>query len=202
MPDNLIMNSSARASLFVLLLGFILLLAGCIQPAQADRCKSFTNSPDHDGCLRYFAVWDQEPYLCYSIPNATLRESCLEAATDPIESQKLKDAQANGVTPSQPVVVPGGNTSANDSDSPAPTPTGPVSARMAQCLATPTGTTDSCARQVAIDTLNMTLCGTINAGDFRASCISNVALTVKNPTICVTLNRTADQQICTYYSSG
>ncbi len=197
------MHSTVRALFIALFVGSILLLAGCIQPAQADRCKSFASPAEHNSCLRYFAVWDQEPYLCYSIPDTALRASCLEDSTNPIESQKLKDAQTNGLTPTAPGSAPAPPSApAPGANGSAPSANSSAEARIAQCMAATAGSSDACTRQVGIDTLNMTLCGTISAGDFRASCISNVALTAKKPALCNQLIRTADKQICTYYSSG
>lgn len=200
------MNMPVRPLLLLaVLLGGLLLLFGCITPPQADRCKGFASATDHDGCLRYYAVWDQEPYLCYSIANTDQRASCLEASNDPVEQQKLKDAQANGIAPSNPTPAPTAPSQSmgNRSNATLPSyPAGSTNALIAQCMANTAGTHDSCASQVAIDTLNMTLCSSIDSGDFRAHCISIVAITTKKSSQCGILNRTADKQICTYYSSG
>ncbi|MDE1797853.1 MAG: hypothetical protein KGH63_00415 [Candidatus Micrarchaeota archaeon] len=203
------MNAPVRPLLVLALALFgLLLLFGCITPPEASRCSGFASASDHNGCLNYYAVWNQEPYLCYSISDSDLRGACLEAANDPVEQQKLQSAQANGIPATTPAAatptpspVPSGGLGAN-ATAPANYPPGSMDAQIAQCMAATASTHDACARQIAIGTLNMTLCGSIEAGDYRASCISNVALTAKKQSLCDVLNRTADKQICTYYSSG
>lgn len=191
--------SSVRFHLFLLALAFLFLLSGCITPAQASRCSGFSNLADRNGCYNHFAVWDQEPYLCYSISDSFLRESCLEDSNDPVAQQRLIEAQSNPALQRLPTPAPTPAPKPNTAIAP---PAGSTAALIADCITAQKLDADTCMRQAAIQTSNMTLCSQISAGDSRATCISNVALATKNPSLCSGLSRDVDKQVCIHYSSG
>lgn len=192
-----------REGLFVLFIAAsFLLLSGCLQSSQPDRCTTFSNLVEKDACYNHFAVWYQDPYQCYSIQNIDLRASCLDDSNNVEAQRRLIETQSNpglqqvpSVT-APPTPIPGANGSA-----PTAAP-GSAESKIADCMVVQKLGPEPCEREVAINTLNMTLCAQLVAGDLRASCISNVALTSKNPALCAALNRTADVQICKYYASG
>ncbi|MCL6088713.1 MAG: hypothetical protein M1530_00930 [Candidatus Marsarchaeota archaeon] len=189
-----------------LLLTPLLLLSGCLQPASVDRC---IGNPDREGCLTFYATWYQEPETCYSIESLTARQSCLEAATDPIASMRLQQSYAAyGRAPpsTKPAAKPpAANASANTTPTAplAPITPPPSNDLISKCMAaSPAMTVDSCAKQLAVSNRDLSLCTLIVSPDMRSSCILAVATSTKDPTACQIFNLTSDRQFCLYYARG
>ena len=72
---------------FPLLVAFFsLFLFGCINTPTS------TCPPSDSNCIYSQAVLQQDPYLCYNLPEAQ-REICFKAATNPLEKKKLQNGQ-------------------------------------------------------------------------------------------------------------
>lgn len=184
-----------------------LLLVGCTQPAITERCSGFGNPADKEACTNRFAIWYQDPYSCYGITNASLRETCLEGSNNVETQRQLIESQnigvRNPVAPATPTPSPAGLGDQNVSVGMPPSNlTGSADERVEKCRRTENLGADECRRRVAIDNADMSLCGLIDAGDLRNVCIAHVSLGLKNPKACETLTRSEDVNLCKYYSSG
>ncbi len=196
------------AALFLSILALGLLGAGCLQPASVDRC---IGNPDRTGCLTFYATWYQEPETCYSIESLAARQTCLEAATDPLAAARLQQSYAaygrappsTRPAPAKPAAGP----NASDNATPA-APLGPITPPpsgdlISKCVAASSSMTpDACAKQLAIQGRDLSFCVQIVSPDLRSSCILAVATNLKDPTACSQFNITSDRQFCLYYSRG
>ena len=176
---------------------------GCIQPTQAERCAT-QSGIERDRCLNETAIWYQEPYICYSITDTTLRQACLEKSVDAQEAQKLQQELLYGriMVEEQeiPLVLEKDKTELRDEQSRVLNVT--IDSKIEECVITEKMSQEACTRLVAIETSDMSLCERINDDNYRASCISNIALTKKDPTMCSSLKRAGDINVCKYYTSG
>lgn len=189
---------SSSIILAVALFAAISMLSGCLSTPDYETCSQYVSASDREYCFYHAAVLNQQPDNCYYIPNMTARETCLEEANDANAQARLQDSSYNRqqyVSDAQPQQTP----AQPQGEAPQVPPSGdPVSL----CMNAKQLSKDACIRQVAIERNDLLMCGTVSAGDFRASCISNIALNLKTKAPCDKLTRDSDRQICYYYAQS
>lgn len=197
--------------LLLIILAATLSLSGCLGTSvDTSQCSKFTDS-QKDDCIYFLAVWSLSPETCYQVKSEAIRESCLSDSNDPDKSKSLQDRwYASGAstgstktTTPTPVINSANNTTISKPVAPPPVSEAAADSKIAKCISTnPKMTSDSCARQLAIDGRDLNYCVKISAPDMRQSCIVAVATNLKDIAACEIFKSSADKQFCVYYSRG
>ena len=167
--------------------GAMLLLSGCISGEAAGRCAEFTDDLQKGECLKYMAVWYQDPYTCYGIEDKFMREECLGQAIDPKEAKRLqaKSRESGGsaivIEEKREMVLEEGDA-------------------VSKCMGENAMGRDACVREIALAQGDLIMCDEIVAAELRRSCVSNIAISKKEMQECEKLLRNEDRQLCKYYS--
>ncbi|PIT83988.1 hypothetical protein COU37_05920 [Candidatus Micrarchaeota archaeon CG10_big_fil_rev_8_21_14_0_10_45_29] len=165
----------------------MLFLQGCVGSGAAGRCAEFSDSLQKGECLKYMAVWYQDPYTCYDIGDKFTREECLEQAIDPKEAKRLQTKSVEVEGP--PIIIEEKqNTVLEEEDA------------VSKCMNEKVMGRDACVREIALAQGDLLMCDEIGAAELRRSCVSNIAISKKDMQKCEKLLRNDDVQLCKYYS--
>jgi len=187
-------------------------LSGCLGAGvDTAQCNKFSGS-QKDDCINFLAVWSLSPETCYQIQSMALRETCLVDSNTPDTSQMLQDrwyASGQGFGSASVKTTPAASATEAVNSTPVQPVAPPVVAaasadeQIAKCVASnPKYVPDTCARQLAIDNLDLNYCVLVTSPDLRQSCIVAVATNLKNMAACDVFKASADKQFCVYYSRG
>jgi len=169
---------------FLLLAAFFsLFLYGCIN-APSSTCAS-----NDSNCTYTQAVIQQDPYVCYNLPESQ-REICFKAATNPLEKKKLQNRQT--AAPFAPAKQTAPAVSQENKTE--------IQAAFAQCDSSQDA--DSCFFSLAKENSAVLVCDKVKNKQVRDTCISNVAISSKKPAECSLLASEEEKTLCLAYSSG
>lgn len=166
----------------------LLFLAGCIN-APTSSCP-----PADSNCIYSQAVLQQDPYLCYNLPESQ-REACFKSATNPLEKNKLQNRQQ--ITPLE---KPQQGQQQTQPSSPAPENKTGLELALTQCESSQDA--DNCFFSLAKSNSAVKICESVKSKQARNTCISNVALSTKKPAECSLLATDEEKTLCLAYSSG
>jgi hypothetical protein len=195
--------ASIRQIILLAALAAALILSGCIQPPQAQRCAS-APAAEMDTCMWETAILYQEPYLCYSVKNAKTREACLDGSNNPAEAERLRNERLAGAKPAlEPAQTPPADQAMKEEVARVQAEVQLPEPQRSIVACNKTGMSEEeCMRKVATDTKNLSLCAAILEKNMRVSCISRIAATTKDMGKCNELSALEDKNVCKYYAGG
>ncbi|VVB58906.1 Uncharacterised protein [Candidatus Anstonella stagnisolia] len=168
---------------------FSFFLFGCI------NAPSSTCPPADSNCIYTQAVLQQDPYVCYNLPESQ-REVCFKAAANPLEKKKLQGRQAIA-----PFAQPQPTAQQAQAASPSlPENQTDMQKALANCPAS--SDSDSCFFSLAKENSAVLICDRVKSKQVRDTCISNVAISSKKPAECSLLATEDEKTLCLSFSSG
>jgi len=168
-------------------------ISGCINFNQQilKECQAY-NQTQKDECIKYYAIVNENPDLCYNLNNYNVRKECIQTSIDPKEVSKYKkdlDFKRYLQMVASQTQVPQQKTEENTFE-----------AQIKQCMKNTLRSYDDCLSEFAKTNKDITLCDKIKTDEYRRSCIANIVLEKKDMSICSKLNFEPDKQLCLFYS--
>jgi len=168
-------------------------LSGCINLNQEvlKECQAY-NQAQKNECIKYYAIVNEDPDLCYNLNDILLRKECIQTAIDPKEvlmyKKDLDFKRYLQMTSAKQEVKEQKQDNGLD-------------AQVKNCMTMTLRSYDGCLNEIAKQSKDIIMCNKIKTEEYRRNCIVNIALEKKDMNICSKLNFEPDRQLCLFYSS-